>query len=67
MNQPGLGVVVPIVSLIVSVVAWYIMCVSTDAHRRSPVKWQHLALFTAGEAMGSYQLSLTNSSPSYQP
>lgn len=51
MNQPGLGVAVPIVSLIVSVVAWYIMCVSTDARRKSPVKWQLLALFTLGEAV----------------
>lgn len=51
MHRPGLGAAVPIASLIMSTVAWIIMCVSTEARRASPVKWQILALFTLGEAL----------------
>lgn len=51
MHRPGLGAAVPIASLIMSTVAWVIMCVSTEARRASPVKWQILALFTIGEAL----------------
>jgi Inhibitor of apoptosis-promoting Bax1 len=51
MLRPGLGAVVPMLSLSLSTVAWIVMCVSTTARRASPVKWQLLALFTLGEAV----------------
>lgn len=41
----------PGVSLLVSTVAWFICCISEDARRKSPLKWQMLVLFTLGEAI----------------
>lgn len=51
MRQPGLGAAVPIISLLLSTVAWFYMCVSVDARRKSPLKWKLLGLFTVGEAI----------------
>lgn len=51
MLRPGIGVIVPALSLLLSTVAWIIMSVSTTARRVSPIKWQILALFTLGEAV----------------
>jgi hypothetical protein len=45
-----LGPVVPILSLLISTAAWFFMSASVDARRRGPLKWQLLAIFTAGEA-----------------
>jgi FtsH-binding integral membrane protein len=50
-QRPGLGPIVPVVSLIVSTIAWFTMCASPDARRKSPLKWKLLAIFTAGEAI----------------
>jgi protein lifeguard len=52
MSQPrGLGAFVPIVSLVLSTIAWIVMSISTQARRVAPMKWQLLALFTIGEAI----------------
>ena len=45
------GATVPIVSLIVSTIAWAIMAASSDARRKAPLKWWLLGLFTLGEAI----------------
>lgn len=42
----SVGKVVPLASLLVSTVAWAIMCASPDARRKSPNKWWLLGLFT---------------------
>lgn len=41
----------PIISLCMSTFAWFFMFVNEDARRKSPLKWQMLSLFTAGEAV----------------
>ena len=51
MRRPGLGAAVPILSLLLSTIAWLFMSVSTDARRKSPLKWKVLTLFTLGEAI----------------
>jgi FtsH-binding integral membrane protein len=51
MRSPGLGAAFPVVSLLLSTVSWMIMCVSTVARRKAPLKWQLLCLFTLGEAL----------------
>lgn len=51
MRTPGLGAAVPWLSLILSTVSWVFMCVSADARRKAPLKWQVLSLFTLGEAV----------------
>ena len=51
MRSPGLGAMVPALSLLLSTVSWIIMCMSTNARRKSPFKWNLLALFTLGEAL----------------
>lgn len=47
----GFGAAVPVISILISVVAWAIMCTSTDARRKAPTKWWLLSLFTLGEAV----------------
>lgn len=47
----GIGPIVPMLSLILSTICWFVMCASGDARRRSPIKWQLLSLFTIGEAI----------------
>lgn len=47
----GNGAVVPMVSLVVSTISWFIICSSADARRKSPMKWWLLGLFTLGEAI----------------
>jgi FtsH-binding integral membrane protein len=47
----GVGIYAPIVSLILSTIAWFTMCISPDARRKSPLKWKLLVLFTIGEAI----------------
>jgi len=42
---------VPIISLVLSTIAWIIMSTSVNARRVAPLKWQLLALFTIGEAL----------------
>jgi FtsH-binding integral membrane protein len=51
MQRPGLGTYVPLVSLILSTIAWFTMCASPEARRKSPLKWKLLVLFTIGEAI----------------
>jgi hypothetical protein len=51
MCKPGWGAAVPILSLSLSTIAWFIMNISLEARRKSPVKWQILSLFTLGEAI----------------
>jgi hypothetical protein len=51
MRKPGWGAAVPILSLCLSTIAWFIMNISLEARRKSPVKWQILSLFTLGEAI----------------
>jgi protein lifeguard len=51
MRRPGLGAMVPALSLLMSTIAWIIVCVSPAARRSAPTKWQILALFTIGEAV----------------
>lgn len=50
MRHTGLGNAVPILSLLLSTVCWYVMSIKPDARRKAPLKWQLLALFTLGEA-----------------
>mmetsp|Transcript_23606 Transcript_23606/g.33116 ORF Transcript_23606/g.33116 Transcript_23606/m.33116 type:complete len:334 (+) Transcript_23606:262-1263(+) len=45
------GTVVPMLSLLVSTIAWFMICVSPRARRESPIKWQLLTLFTVGESI----------------
>lgn len=56
--NPGMGAwmaqagsFVPIVSLGLSTVAWFMVCTSVRARREAPLKWQLLSLFTLGEAV----------------
>jgi protein lifeguard len=51
MRHSSIGPIVPIISLLLSTVAWFVMCLSTQARRSSPMKWQLLILFTIGEAI----------------
>jgi protein lifeguard len=51
MRRPGIGVAV--LSLLVSIITWTILCISPTARRSSPTKWQVLALFTLGEAISA--------------
>lgn len=51
MRTPGMGVAIPMISLLLSTIAWFTMCMSTNARRKSPTKWNLLALFTLGEAL----------------
>lgn len=52
MRRPGsFGTAVPWLSLLLSTICWFGMAASADLRRRSPVKWQLLALFTIGEAL----------------
>jgi len=47
----GNGATVPIISLVISTVAWAVMCASSDARRKAPLKWWLLGIFTLGEAV----------------
>jgi FtsH-binding integral membrane protein len=51
------GLAVPALSLLISTVTWFIMCISSDEQRRSKLKWTLLTLFTAGEAISVGYLS----------
>jgi hypothetical protein len=51
------GLAVPVLSLLLSTVTWFIMCISSDEQRRSKLKWTLLALFTTGEAISVGYLS----------
>jgi FtsH-binding integral membrane protein len=51
MQQSGVGVVVTMASLFLSLAALIAMCCSTTARRTSPLSWQLLALFTLGKAV----------------
>ena len=52
MRRPGsFGTAVPWLSLLLSTICWFGMAASADLRRRSPIKWQLLALFTLGEAL----------------
>jgi FtsH-binding integral membrane protein len=42
---------VPWVSLAMSTIAWFLMCLSPDNRRKAPMKWQLLGVFTFGEAI----------------
>jgi FtsH-binding integral membrane protein len=59
MSTPGsvAGLAVPILSLMLSTVTWFIMMMSSDEQRRSKVKWTLLTLFTTGEAISVGYLS----------
>lgn len=45
------GTVVPLISLLLSTVAWFWVASSVRARRESPLKWQLLTVFTLGEAL----------------
>jgi FtsH-binding integral membrane protein len=45
------GALVPSISLLLSTIAWFMMCVHPDNRRKAPMKWNLLALFTIGEAI----------------
>lgn len=45
------GSLVPLLSLGLSTVAWFMVATSAKARRSSPLKWQLLSLFTVGEAL----------------
>mmetsp|Transcript_5589 Transcript_5589/g.8570 ORF Transcript_5589/g.8570 Transcript_5589/m.8570 type:complete len:337 (-) Transcript_5589:804-1814(-) len=45
------GTAVPMLSLLVSTIAWFMICMSPRARRESPIKWQLLTLFTLGESI----------------
>lgn len=42
---------IPLLGLFASTIAWFRVCSSPDARRRSPNKWLWLAIFTAGESL----------------
>lgn len=45
------GSFVPLLSLCLSSIAWFLVCGSVRARRASPIKWQLLTLFTLGESV----------------
>ena len=45
------GSFVPLVSLGLSTIAWFLICSSVRARHESPLKWQLLSAFTLGEAV----------------
>ena len=45
------GSFVPLLSLGISSIAWFLVCGSVRARREAPMKWQLLALFTLGESV----------------
>ena len=45
----GGGATIPVVSLLISTISWAIMCASSDARRKAPLKWWLLSIFTLGE------------------
>ena len=47
----GGGATVPIISLLISTISWAVMCASSDARRKAPLKWWLLGFFTLGEAI----------------
>jgi FtsH-binding integral membrane protein len=52
MTVPGSSMAaVPWISLAVSSIAWFCMCLNPDYRRKAPIKWQLLILFTLGEAI----------------
>ena len=42
---------IPMVGILASTVAWFRVCSSPDARRKSPNKWWWLSIFTVGEAI----------------
>jgi FtsH-binding integral membrane protein len=50
-GQSSAFVAIPLVSVLVSTVAWFRVCVSPEARRKSPNKWWWLGIFTVGEAI----------------
>ena len=51
LQRGSFGVAIPLLSLFISTGSWFVMCLSSTARRKSPLKWQLLSLFTAGEAI----------------
>jgi len=52
MRTPGSSAaIVPMISLVLSSICWYWMCLSPTVRRESPKKWTLLTLFTLGEAI----------------
>lgn len=45
------GSAVPMLSLGLSTIAWFLICGSVRARREAPIKWQLLTLFTLGESI----------------
>lgn len=45
------GATVPVMSLLISTISWAVMCASSDARRKAPLKWWLLGFFTLGEAI----------------
>lgn len=45
------GSFVPLVSLGLSTIAWFLICSSVRARHEAPLKWQLLSVFTLGEAV----------------
>jgi len=45
------GSFVPLLSLVLSSIAWFLICGSVRARREAPIKWQLLTVFTLGESV----------------
>ena len=50
-NPNSGGILVPIVSLLISTITWLLICISPNLRRISPMKWYLLSFFTVGEAI----------------
>jgi hypothetical protein len=50
-GEPSPWAAIPLVGILASSVAWFRVCASPDARRKSPNKWWWLTIFTAGEAL----------------
>jgi FtsH-binding integral membrane protein len=51
MRSTHVGQVIPILSLLLSTIAWFLVCSSVKARRDGSMKWKLLALFTLGESI----------------
>jgi FtsH-binding integral membrane protein len=48
--SPALAAI-PLVSVLVSTISWFIVCLNPKARRTAPTKWWLLVLFTLGESI----------------
>lgn len=50
-GQPSPLASIPLIGILASTVAWFRVCSSPEARRKSPNKWWWLGIFTLGEAL----------------